>query len=149
MARRKLAHHHPDDRNVAPLRPRRELFEALFAYAVHLSARRRKRAELRPAPINAVAERGQIWFKARRGQLLVRYHAHVKYLGLVHPMSPRTLTRHVARLRRLRLVAVGNYSRFDHQRDRWLQEPNVYTITRDGVLWIKRHARALRIPRFL
>jgi DNA-binding transcriptional ArsR family regulator len=156
-------HRELEDRNRAPLRPRRELLESLVAYAVYLSARRRRRQRLKPAPINTVADRGQIWFKGHRGKVLERFREHAFYLehgrarrpgerhgrAELHHMSPRTLTRHVAALRRDRLVAVGNFSRFDRRRGEWIQEPNVYTITRAGVLWITRHARALQIPRFL
>lgn len=151
------------DRNVAPLRPRRELVEAIVAYAVFLSARRRKSQKLKPAPINAVADRGQIWFRARQGKVLERFREHAFYLehgrarrpgerhgrAELHHMSPRTLTRHVAACRRARLLSVGNFSRYDRARAAWIQEPNVYTVTRAGILWIKSRARALKIPRFV
>lgn len=64
-------------------------------------------------------------------------------------MSARTLTRHVAGYRRDKRVAVGNYSHYDKRRHEWIQVPNVYTITRTGILWINRHAKGLRIPRVI
>lgn len=139
----------PHDRDASTLRPRRELFEALFAYAVFLSARRRRRKQLKPRPLNAAADAGEIWFKGNQVKVIERYMAHVAYLRLDVRLSLRTLSRQIRGLRRLRRLVVGNYSRFDRQRWTWHQEPNVYTITRAGVLWIKRHARALKIPRFV
>lgn len=144
--RRKLAHRHPEDRLYAPLRLRRELFEALFAYAIYVTGRRRRRRGVTPIDILKVADAGELWCKAGQQKVLERYQEHAAYLELEHPMSPRTLTRHVALAKRLKLVNVGNYSRFDARAGGWVQERNVYTITRAGVLWIKRHARALKIP---
>ena len=157
----KRRHAHPEDRNRAPLRPRRELFEAIVAYAVHVSQRRRRQAKKKRAPIALVAAKGQIWAQPQPGQpkLLERCSAHLAYLDL-EPPSLRTLRRHIAGFRRTRyrdkrrgdcgpILIVGNYSRFDRTRQEWLQTPNVYTITRAGILWITRHAKALKIPRFL
>lgn len=155
----KRRHAHPEDRNVAPLRPRRELFEAIVAYAVHVSNRRRRSARQKRAPIALVAAKGQIWFQMRQRKLLDRCRAHLEYIEL-EPSSLRTLQRHIAGFRRTRyrdkrrgdqgpILNVGNHSRFNKKRAEWVQVPNVYTITRAGILWISRHARALRIPRFL
>jgi len=155
----KRRHEHLEDRNVAPLRPRRELFEAIVAYAVHVSNRRRRRARQKRAPIALVAAKGQIWCELRQRKLLERCAAHLRYLEL-EPSSLRTLQRHIAGFRRTRyrdrrrgdvgpILKVGNYSRFDRKRREWIQRPNVYTITRAGILWISRHAQALQIPRFL
>jgi DNA-binding transcriptional ArsR family regulator len=139
------AHRHLEDRFQAPLQPRRELVEALCAYAVHVSALRRRRRSDRLAPINRVADQGGIWCQLSQAKLIRRYRAHLAYLMRHQTITPRTLSRHLLAMRRASLVIVTRPVRRDRSGG-FIREHNVYTITRTGILWIRRHARALRIP---
>lgn len=137
----RLAHRHPDDRFLATLRPRRELLEALWNLAYWSTDKRRRRAQLRKVSVLKVP----IWCQASQPRLLARYQAHLAYLKEPRTLSKRTLTRQVTGFRRLKLVAVTHQSHYDKSRGGWVHEPNVYTITYLGKLWIKRHARAVKI----
>lgn len=140
MARTKRREIH--DRCKSTLRPRRELLEALFNFAVHKTDRRRRRARAPRVPLLRVA----LWCELGQDALLAAYRRHARYLKDERGMTKRTLTRQVAGFRRMRLVEVINPSHYDRRTGRWIHRHNVYTFTRAGVLWIKRHARAVRIP---
>lgn len=143
---RRLAHEHPEDRFLSTLRPRRELVEALIAYAIHMSGRRRRKRGVRQAELLKVVELDEIWVQASRAKLIERYQAHLEYLEREHPISPRTLTRQIAGIKQQKLLTVIDPSHFDERRREWVQQRNIYTITRAGILWIRRHARSLKIP---
>jgi hypothetical protein len=137
-----MAHQDPEDRFRATLRPRRELLEALWNLAYYATDRRRRKRGERKVSILNVA----IWVQVSQAGLIRRYLAHAEYLRELRPLSKRTLTRQVAGFRRLRLLSIINPSHFDRRRREWVHEHNVYSITYLGKLWIKRHARAVKIP---
>jgi hypothetical protein len=132
----------PHDRELSTLRPRRELLEALWNLAYWATDRRRRKAGVPKVSILKV----NIWVQASQARLIARYRAHLAYLKEPRPISRRTLTRQVAGFRRLKLIAVKNFSDFDRRRGAWVQQHNVYTVTYLGKLWIKRHARSVKIP---
>lgn len=132
----------PEERFRATLRPRRELVETLWNLAYYATDRRRRKRGHRKVSILEVP----IWVQVGQAKLIARYRAHMKYLRAERALSKRTLTRQVAGLRALRLVSVINPSHYDRRRGRWVHEHNVYSITYLGKLWIKRHARAVKIP---
>ncbi len=134
-------HQHVEDRFRAPLRPRRELMEAIWNFALHKTDRRRRRQGVPQVSIFRV----NIWAQIGQAALIGRYGAHLDYLGESHPITPRTLTRQVACLRALDLVRVVHPVSPDG-RGGFRREANVYSITRTGKLWIKKHGRAVRIP---
>lgn len=135
-------HQHPEDRFRATLRPRRELLEAIWNLAYYETNKRRRR---RRAPRVSIFE-VEIWTQASQARLIRRYLAHLAYLRAPAALSRRTLSRQVAGFRRLRLLAVTHPSHYDRRRAAWIHQDNIYTITHAGKLWIKRHARAVKIP---
>lgn len=137
-----MGHRDPEDRFRATLRPRRELVEALWNLAYYATDRRRRKRQERKVSILKVP----IWVQVGQAKLIARYRAHMKYLREPRELSKRTLTRQVAGLRELGLVSVINPSHYDKKRREWVHEHNVYSITYAGKLWIKRHARAVKIP---
>ncbi len=132
----------PHDREHSTLRPRRELLEALWNLAYWSTDNRRRRAGHRKVSILKVP----IWVQASQARLLARYRAHLAYLKEPRSMAARTLSRQMAGFRRLKLVQVTAPSHYDRARGGWIHEPNVYTVTYLGKLWIKRHARSVKIP---
>lgn len=139
MATTKLRHDHPEDRFLAALRPLPALLEALWNLAYYATDRRRRKVNARKVSILKVP----VWVQVRQSKLIERYRAHLKYLQAPRPICRRTLTRQMNAFRRDGLVRVINPSYFDKARGEWVTEPNVYTITYRGKLWIKRHARAV------
>lgn len=140
-------HKHLEDRYHAPLEFREWLFIAMVKRAIHLAQRRRRRAGVKLENVLAVADRGEIWLQRRQEGVLAIYGEQLRYLERRRPTcSTKTLTRNVNAMKDQKLIKVDNYSRYDHRRGKWVQMPNVYTITRAGILWIRRNARALKIP---
>lgn len=135
-------HRHPEDRFSSTLRPRRELLEALWNLAYWDTNRRRRR---RRAPRVSIFD-VEIWVQASQARLIRRYQAHLAYLRAPASLSRRTLSRQVAGFRRLKLLMVTHPGHYDRRRARWVHQDNIYTITHAGKLWIKRHARATKIP---
>lgn len=115
--------------------------EAIWNFALYKTDRRRRREGLAKEPILRVA----IWAQIDQAALIARYQAHQAYLDEPHPITRRTLTRQVACLKSLDLVRVIRPTKPDG-RGGWRREANVYSITRAGKLWIKKHARAVQIP---
>lgn len=139
----RLKHRDQDDRFTAPLRPRRELFEALWNFALFKTKQRRRRAGLPLAPISRV----NVWCQLRQAALIGCYERHTMHLdGAFGDMSPRTLRRHMAAFVALGLVKVVQEHYHDRKRGRWVMRPNIYAITRDGQLWIKKHVGSTKFP---
>lgn len=139
----RLAHDTAADRFLAPLEPRRELLEALWNLAYWATDKRRRKAGLRKLSILKV----EIWVQASQARFIAAYRRHLAYIKSARePMVGRTLSRHVRRAREMKLVRVVNPSHYDRQRKTWIREDNVYTLTYFGKLWIKRHARSVKIP---
>jgi len=113
----------------------------LWNLAYYATDRRRRERRERKVSVLKVA----IWVQVSQAGVLRRYHAHMEYLRAERPLSKRTLTRQVAGLRRLKLLSVINPSHFDRKRREWVHEHNVYSIPYLGKLWIKRHARSVKI----
>lgn len=139
-------HEHIEDRYHAPLEFREWLFIAMVKRAVHLAQRRRRRAGVKLEDVLVVADREEIWLKRRQEGILAIYSEQLSYLERRRTCGTKTLTRNVNAMKDQKLIKVDNYSRYDERRGRWIQEPNIYTITRDGILWINRNARAAKIP---
>ena len=135
-------HRSLDDRFQAPLRPRRELLEALWNFALWKTMRRRRRARLPMLALLKVT----VWCQLSQAALIDAYCRHLKYLSLSHPITRRTLTRQLAAFRRDQLISVMQPRDPDRRTGKWRLEHNIYTITRAGILWIKKHGRAVKIP---
>ena len=140
-----MAHQDPEDRFRATLRPRREILEALWNLAYYATYWRRRRRGERKVCILKV----EIWIQVSQAGLNRAYRRHMQYLRADRHLSTRTLRRQVAGFRRLKLVSVVHPSHFDRRRQEWVNEHNVYTVTYLGKLWIKRHARAVKMPSFI
>jgi hypothetical protein len=139
----RLAHDRLDDRFLAPLEPRRELLEALCSLAFWATDKRRRKAGLRKLSILKV----EIWVQASQARVIAAYRRHLAYIKSARePMVGRTLSRHVRRAKEMKLLRVVNPSHYDRRRKTWIREDNVYTLSYFGKLWIKRHARSVKIP---
>lgn len=140
--RKPLKHREPEDRFASTLRPRRELFEALWNFALFRTRQRRRKANAPLAPLSRV----NVWCQLRLAALLGCYVRHMKHLGEPMSMSVRTMQRHLGAFKAMELVRIDQERYFDRKRRVYVMRPNVYAITRRGQLWIKKHVDATKIP---
>jgi hypothetical protein len=144
----------PEERFLYALRPRWEILEAIWQFAIWKVDKARRRKGLPKKSITNV----NIWCQLSRAGLIAKYFDRLDYLDklscrdqpyrLVDPtLDPRTVTRHVATFKRLHLIEVQQPApRFNRKRNDWVKQPNVYTFTYAGILWIKKRKSSLTVP---
>lgn len=133
-------HRSPEDRFLASLHPLPALLEALWNLAYYRTDKRRRKAGARKVSVLKV----HVWCQASRAEVIAAYRRHLKYIREPRSITPRTLTRQLTAFKRDGLLkAVQPSPVWNASLQLWVAQPNVYTITYRGKLWIKKHARAI------